>query len=206
MGSLSLERHDHRCRFWRTMGKEVVWHRVLRQTTSVTNLPNIAEKPPGLSFLVSTTQSTEWKGNRLILHFMYGPGDGAYRLMNRSASQPYYIFRWQFPDSSTLLNATIPTFHHRVGGYLFRSSDLHPHSLNYTTGQLPFLVHEQHSISSFSSIVKYIVGLKKEHPQCDLDAPLAPSEWSQRNAWASHIESHFGNLVVSWKKHLLFVR
>ncbi|KAF7778597.1 hypothetical protein Agabi119p4_2942 [Agaricus bisporus var. burnettii] len=63
------------------------------------------------------------------------------------------------------------------------------------SGQLPFLVHEQHSISSFSSIVKYIVGLKKEHPDCDLDAPLAPSEWSQRNAWTSHIESHFGNLV-----------
>jgi sorting and assembly machinery component 37 len=83
------------------------------------------------------------------------------------------------------------------------SGDLHPYNLTHATGQLPFLVHEQLTINSLSSIIRYIAGLKKKYPQCDLDTPLTPSEWSQRNAWASHIESHFGNLVVSWQGHLL---
>lgn len=67
-------------------------------------------------------------------------------------------------------------------------------------GQLPFLVHDQFTISSFPSIIKYVAGLKKPGRN-DLDAPLTPSERSQKVAWTAHIESHFGNLVVGCNCH-----
>ena len=63
-------------------------------------------------------------------------------------------------------------------------------------GQLPFLVHNQVTVTSFPAITKYIANLET-FGQHDLDVSLSPTEKSQRVAWASHVESHFGNLVVS---------
>lgn len=76
------------------------------------------------------------------------------------------------------------------------------HGLNESTGQLPFLVHGQFNTTSFPSIVKYITGLKKSE-QSDLDAHLTPSERSQQLAWLSHVESHFGNLIVCFMARML---
>lgn len=68
-------------------------------------------------------------------------------------------------------------------------------------GQLPFLVHEQHTVGSFPSIVKYVSGLRnsdpKTYPNANLDANLSPREKAQRIAWLAHAESHLGDLVVS---------
>ncbi|KAF5357900.1 hypothetical protein D9756_001416 [Leucocoprinus leucothites] len=62
------------------------------------------------------------------------------------------------------------------------------------SGQLPFLVHNQVTVASFPAITKYISSLKTSS-QHDLDASLSPSERSQKVAWVSHVETHFGNLV-----------
>jgi sorting and assembly machinery component 37 len=64
-------------------------------------------------------------------------------------------------------------------------------------GQLPFLLHERFSVASFTSIVKYMSGLKdadKTYP--NLDGNLSPAERAQRTAWYAHVESHLGDLVV----------
>lgn len=65
-------------------------------------------------------------------------------------------------------------------------------TLHRTLGQLPFLLHEQVSVSSFTSIVKYISRIK----DADLDQDLSPRERAQRTAWYAHVESHLGDLVV----------
>lgn len=65
-------------------------------------------------------------------------------------------------------------------------------TLHRTLGQLPFLLHEQFSVSSFTSIVKYISRIK----DADMDLDLAPKERAQRTAWYAHVEAHLGDLVV----------
>lgn len=71
------------------------------------------------------------------------------------------------------------------------------------SGQLPFLTHGQHIISSFTSIVKYIAGLKNtdnnSYPNANLDLSLNHLQKSQKVAWCAHVESNMGNLVVSIK-------
>ncbi|KAF5330473.1 hypothetical protein D9619_005913 [Psilocybe cf. subviscida] len=67
------------------------------------------------------------------------------------------------------------------------------------TGQLPFLVHGQHTVTSFPSIIKYVAGLRNAeyntYPEADLDVHLTPRERSQRTAWFANAESHLGDLV-----------
>ncbi|KAF8892459.1 outer mitochondrial membrane transport complex protein-domain-containing protein [Infundibulicybe gibba] len=67
------------------------------------------------------------------------------------------------------------------------------------SGQLPFLVHEQQSISTLGPIIKFIAGLKKggseNTPITTSDAFLSPRERAQKFAWCAHVESHFGDLV-----------
>ncbi|KDR73498.1 hypothetical protein GALMADRAFT_251207 [Galerina marginata CBS 339.88] len=67
------------------------------------------------------------------------------------------------------------------------------------TGQLPFLVHEQHVAGSFVSIVKYVSGLRSAdyaaYGDANLDFHFVASEKSQKSAWYAHIESHLGDLV-----------
>lgn len=65
-------------------------------------------------------------------------------------------------------------------------------TLHRTLGQLPFLLHDQFSVSSFTSIVKYISRIKDANP--DLDLSL--TERAQRTAWYAHVESRLGDLVV----------
>jgi len=68
-------------------------------------------------------------------------------------------------------------------------------------GQLPYLVHDQHVVTSFQSIVKYVSDLRgvdhAQYPDANLDILLSPSQKSQRTAWTAHAESHLGDLVVS---------
>ncbi|KXN92218.1 hypothetical protein AN958_08671 [Leucoagaricus sp. SymC.cos] len=63
------------------------------------------------------------------------------------------------------------------------------------SGQLPFLLHNEVTITSFSAIIKYISGLTTSSRH-DLDASLSSTERAQKIAWISHVDSHFGNLLV----------
>ncbi|RDB21146.1 Metaxin-3 [Hypsizygus marmoreus] len=65
------------------------------------------------------------------------------------------------------------------------------------TGQLPFLTHEQHTVSSLHLITKYVDGLKYEDlpTSPNLDASLDHTEKSQTVAWCAHVESNLGDLV-----------
>ncbi|KAF5315658.1 hypothetical protein D9611_004914 [Ephemerocybe angulata] len=69
------------------------------------------------------------------------------------------------------------------------------------SGQLPFLVHGQELVASFSSIVKYVANLAKTegstYPSGDVDEFLSTAKRSQRNAWLAHVEANLGNLVAS---------
>lgn len=67
-------------------------------------------------------------------------------------------------------------------------------------GQLPYLVHNQHIVTSLSSILKYVSDLRHaDHsifPHANLDLHLTPTQKSQRTAWFAHTESKLGDLVV----------
>ncbi|KAF9526998.1 hypothetical protein CPB83DRAFT_908009 [Crepidotus variabilis] len=68
------------------------------------------------------------------------------------------------------------------------------------SGQLPYLVHEQHVVSTLPSIIKYVSDLRNadhtQYPNANLDANLTPSQKAQASAWAAHAESHLGDLVA----------
>lgn len=61
-------------------------------------------------------------------------------------------------------------------------------------GQLPFLTHGQHSTSGFDAIVKYVTKLPGGR---SLDAALTTLERAQCTARMAHVESVYGDLVVS---------
>ncbi|KAF8163460.1 outer mitochondrial membrane transport complex protein-domain-containing protein [Crassisporium funariophilum] len=67
------------------------------------------------------------------------------------------------------------------------------------TGQLPFLLHDQHVVASYTSIIKYVSGLQSSenttYPNADLDSHLTISNKAKRTAWCAHAESHLGDLV-----------
>ncbi|KAG6814531.1 hypothetical protein H0H92_000057 [Tricholoma furcatifolium] len=66
------------------------------------------------------------------------------------------------------------------------------------TGQLPFLVHEQHTLSSLRSIIKYVAGLKiieNARSKPGFSVPLSSIEQAKTTAWCAHVESHLGDLV-----------
>ncbi|KAF9013975.1 hypothetical protein BDQ17DRAFT_1341840 [Cyathus striatus] len=66
-------------------------------------------------------------------------------------------------------------------------------------GQLPSLVHGQHIIPSFRSIVKYVSGLPKsdssKYIDANVDISLTTLQKSRLVAWCVHAESHLGDLV-----------
>ncbi|KAF4615516.1 hypothetical protein D9613_002752 [Agrocybe pediades] len=67
------------------------------------------------------------------------------------------------------------------------------------SGQLPFLVHDQHVSTSFESIVKYVSGLREsdyeKYEHANLDITLNATQRSKRVAWFAHAESHLADLV-----------
>lgn len=63
-------------------------------------------------------------------------------------------------------------------------------------GQLPFLIHEHNTVSTFGSIIKYIAELKNIGVNANLEASLDHTERSQMTAWIAHVESNMGDLVV----------
>ncbi|KAG9019568.1 hypothetical protein FRB90_000476 [Tulasnella sp. 427] len=76
-------------------------------------------------------------------------------------------------------------------------------------GQLPFLVHGNHSVSTVSAIVAYLEGLEEstsprpiegldhEYPVTPaLDHDLSPAEVAKTVAWTSYIDSNLGDLVL----------
>lgn len=67
-----------------------------------------------------------------------------------------------------------------------------------SAGQLPFLTHLHHTISSLPSIFKYVSAqhLFDTTRSPNLDAVLSTSEKAQQVAWCAHVESNLGNLVV----------
>ncbi len=69
-------------------------------------------------------------------------------------------------------------------------------------GQLPYLVHDQHVVSSLPSIIKYVSDLRNaeyaKYPNANLDLHLSSTQKSQRSAWFSHAQNKFGDLVVGF--------
>lgn len=65
-------------------------------------------------------------------------------------------------------------------------------------GQLPFLTHLHHTISSLPSIFKYASAQHSSDTarSPNLDANLSASEKAQQVAWCAHAESNLGDLVV----------
>ncbi|PPQ64674.1 hypothetical protein CVT26_002764 [Gymnopilus dilepis] len=110
-----------------------------------------------------------------------------------------YPGQWDLPSFDPLCAAALLYLQLAIPGkFIVRTC---PEPDSSPIGQLPFLVHEQHVVYSFTSIVKYVAGLRGTSTNADLDAHLSPSERSQRNAWFSHVESHLGDLVY----HNLYV-
>ncbi|KAF7969276.1 hypothetical protein HWV62_27803 [Athelia sp. TMB] len=64
-------------------------------------------------------------------------------------------------------------------------------------GQLPFISHLHHTVSSLSSIVKYISSRHPTElsPTPNLDVFLNASQKSQHFAWCAHVESNLGDLL-----------
>ncbi|KIO32509.1 hypothetical protein M407DRAFT_18562 [Tulasnella calospora MUT 4182] len=78
-------------------------------------------------------------------------------------------------------------------------------------GQLPFLVHENHSVSTVPAILAYLEGFEEstsprpiERLATDdelpitpaIDAGLSPGERAKTAAWTSYIDTHLGDLVL----------
>jgi sorting and assembly machinery component 37 len=66
-------------------------------------------------------------------------------------------------------------------------------------GQLPFLIHDQHTVTTLALIIKYVAGLKSPEfsPNANLEAPLDQRTKSQNVAWCAHVESTLGDIVAS---------
>lgn len=75
------------------------------------------------------------------------------------------------------------------------------------TGQLPFLVHSQVTVTSLPSIISYIAALDHELLEVEneftlpglntnLDAGLSAKDASKRMAWRAYLEGKLGDLVV----------
>jgi sorting and assembly machinery component 37 len=65
------------------------------------------------------------------------------------------------------------------------------------SGTLPFLTHGQQTVTSLSSIIKYISSLEGDtFKTVNADAGLNSFEASQKAAWCSHVEAKLGDLVV----------
>ncbi|KAI0928681.1 hypothetical protein AcW1_005861 [Taiwanofungus camphoratus] len=65
------------------------------------------------------------------------------------------------------------------------------------SGQLPYLTHGLHSMSTLPSIIKYMANLKDAR---DLDESLSPAEKAQCAARISHVYSDYGDFVA----HMLY--
>ncbi len=82
---------------------------------------------------------------------------------------------------------------------VFHNSSEHKFDPN-CPGQLPYLVHDQHVVSSLPSIIKYVSDLRSaenfQYPNANLDLNLTVIQRSQRTAWFAHTESQLGNLLV----------
>ncbi|KAF9475862.1 hypothetical protein BDN70DRAFT_953795 [Pholiota conissans] len=107
---------------------------------------------------------------------------------------------WGLPSFDPLCVAAVLYLQQAVPGQFILKECSNPDVS--PTGQLPFLLHEQHSVASFPSIVKYVSGLRnadyKTYPNANLDANLSPREKAQRTAWSAHAESHLGDIVYHY--------
>ncbi|KAJ8496758.1 hypothetical protein ONZ45_g12331 [Pleurotus djamor] len=68
------------------------------------------------------------------------------------------------------------------------------------SGQLPYIVHDAQTVSTFPSIVKYVSKVKapkteRQRP-LDLDLALLPLERAQSSAWLAHVSARMGDLVA----------
>lgn len=122
--------------------------------------------------------------------------------------------RWNLPSFDPLCLATIMYLQQAIPGKFSiaecNNPDLSPTGgyvsifypeylpLKLQPGQLPFLVHEQHTVSTFGLITKYVAELKDvNNANSNLDASLDNTERSQTVAWCAHVESNLGDIVVS---------
>ncbi|TFK42429.1 outer mitochondrial membrane transport complex protein-domain-containing protein [Crucibulum laeve] len=112
--------------------------------------------------------------------------------------------QWSLPSFDPLCLATVLFLQVAIPGQ-FSIAECNDPDLS-PTGQLPFLTHDEQTVASFGSIVKYIQGLKStgkpEYRNAKLDAHLSTYEKSQQTAWIAHIESHMGDLL----HYTLYVR
>ncbi|KAF8911986.1 Tom37 C-terminal domain-containing protein [Gymnopilus junonius] len=111
-----------------------------------------------------------------------------------------YPGQWDLPSFDPICTAALLYLQLAIPGQFSLKACSDPDSS--PTGQLPFLVHEQQVVNSFSAIVRYVSGLHHaSYVNSDLDSHLSASEKSQRNAWFAHVESHLADLVY----HNLYV-
>ncbi|KAF8969846.1 Tom37 C-terminal domain-containing protein [Flammula alnicola] len=108
--------------------------------------------------------------------------------------------QWELPSFDPLCLAAVLYLQLAVPGKFSITECSNPDSS--PTGQLPFLVHEQYTIASFPSIVKYVSGLRSAdhttYPHANLDVHLTPREKAQKTAWDAHAESHLGDLLYHY--------
>ncbi|KAJ3574817.1 hypothetical protein NP233_g1497 [Leucocoprinus birnbaumii] len=113
-----------------------------------------------------------------------------------SASLTLFVWpgQWGLPSLDPICLATVFYLQLALPGE-FSISECNNPDIS-PSGQLPFLIHDQVTVASFPAITKYVANLKASG-RPDLDASLSPSEKSQKVAWTSHVESHYGNLVYN---------
>ncbi|KAG6867028.1 hypothetical protein C0991_003945 [Blastosporella zonata] len=128
---------------------------------------------------------------------MFGLLNGIYLHSNHHVWPLLCIFSKQFQENSLLQSVVTLTFLRLVGTCLLWVANAWQF-WNQFTGQLPFLTHEQRTVSSLGSIIKYVAGLKTFEPtrsNFNLDASLNSTEKSQTTSWCAHVESNLGDVL-----------
>ncbi|KAG6918117.1 hypothetical protein DXG01_016305 [Tephrocybe rancida] len=102
-----------------------------------------------------------------------------------------------FSGTVSIIECSDPTLSPTGGCVLILSCE-GMSKLRQSIGQLPYLTHEQHTVSSLGSIIKYVAGLKvadATRSSFNLDLSLSGTEKSQTTAWCAHVESNLGDIV-----------
>jgi len=123
--------------------------------------------------------------------------------MSQSAEIILHIWpgRWNLPSIDPTCLATVMHLYLLFPGKFVIEECVNP-DLS-PSGQLPFLTHGHHVVSSLPSIVRYLTSLKtlvtqegENYLSGGIDAELNASEKSQCVAWRAHVESNLGDLVA----------
>jgi hypothetical protein len=129
-----------------------------------------------------------------------GLAGGIWRRLTLSPSLQFYISSYIFQGTLPLQNAQILIFLPVVRALLIGTHIARPHI--YCIGQLPFLIHENRTVSSLPLIIKYVSALKST-TRSDQSETNSHSDTTREAgkpesvAWTAHVELNLGDLVVS---------